>query len=192
MLSIAAMDREARTDDRELVRRLRAQDPEALRLVVERYQKRVFALIYGIVRDKHEVEDVAQEVFLKVYTRIGAFDERSKFYTWLYRVAANAAKDHVKKRSRRPAVALDEEVGIPDLEPGPGARAATTEVRLRVREAIAALPPRYREVLALRELEGFSYNDIASVLKISIGTVESRLHRARARLKRRLEDHVQR
>jgi RNA polymerase sigma-70 factor (ECF subfamily) len=83
-------------------------------------------------------------------------------------------------------------VGIPDLEPGPGARAATTEVRLRVREAVGALPPRYREVLALRELEGFSYNDIASVLKISIGTVESRLHRARARLKRRLEDHVQR
>jgi len=192
MLSIAAMDREARTDDRELVRRMRAQDPEALRLVVERYQKRVFALVYGIVRDKHEVEDVAQEVFLKVYTRIGAFDERSKFYTWLYRVAANAAKDHVKKRSRRPAIALDEEVGIPDLEPGPGERAATSEVRLRVREAIEALPPRYREVLALRELEGFSYNDIASVLKISIGTVESRLHRARARLKRRLEDHVQR
>ncbi|MHC4931042.1 MAG: RNA polymerase sigma factor [Planctomycetota bacterium] len=186
------MDREARTDDRELVRRMRAQDPEALRLVVERYQKRVFSLIYGIVRDRHEVEDVAQEVFLKVFTRIGAFDERSKFYTWLYRVAANAAKDHVKKRSRRPAVALDEEVGTPDLEPGPGERAASAEVRLRVREAIASLPPRYREVLALRELEGLSYNEIASVLKISIGTVESRLHRARARLKRRLENHVQR
>ncbi|MHC5051325.1 MAG: RNA polymerase sigma factor, partial [Planctomycetota bacterium] len=98
------MGRPTQMDDRELVQRIRDGDAEALRAIVERYQDRIFSLIYGIVRDRHEVEDVAQEVFLKVYTRIQAFDERSKFYTWLYRVAANAAKDHVKKRSRRPAV----------------------------------------------------------------------------------------
>ena len=186
---LLAMGRPTRTDDRDLVRRIRDGDAEALRAIVERYQDRIFSLIYGIVRDRHEVEDVAQEVFLKVYTRIQAFDERSKFYTWLYRVAANAAKDHVKKRSRRPAVALKEDDVIPSTGDNPVGHAAAAETRRLVREAIAALPLRYREVLTLRELDGLSYNEIAGVLKISIGTVESRLHRARAKLKRRMERH---
>jgi RNA polymerase sigma-70 factor (ECF subfamily) len=189
---LLAMGRPTRTDDRDLIRRIRDGDAEALRAIVERYQDRIFSLVYGIVRDRHEVEDVAQEVFLKVFTRIQAFDERSKFYTWLYRVAANAAKDHVKKRSRRPAVALEEDDVIPSTGDGPVSHAAAAETRRLVREAIAALPLRYREVLTLRELDGLSYNEIAGVLKISIGTVESRLHRARAKLQRRLEGHVRR
>jgi RNA polymerase sigma-70 factor (ECF subfamily) len=181
-----------RADDLELVRRMREGDADALRAVVERYQERVFALVHGIVRDAHEVEDVAQEVFLKVYTRIAAFDERSQFYTWLYRVAVNAAKDHVKKRVRRPAVPLDEADALPGGAENPSAGAARSETRRLVREAIDALPLKYREVLALRELEGLSYEEIAAVLDISIGTVESRLHRARSRLKRRLMGHVRR
>jgi len=168
---------------------MRDGDPEALRAIVERYQERIFALIYGIVRDRHEVEDVAQEVFLKAFMRIDAFDGRSRFYTWLYRVAANTAKDHVKKRSRRPSVPLDDDARIEANGVGPSAGAERAELRRRVRRSIAALPPRYREVLALRELEGMSYNEIAVVLRVSIGTVESRLHRARTRLKRDLENH---
>jgi RNA polymerase sigma-70 factor (ECF subfamily) len=181
------MSPKARTDDRTLVQRVRAGDGEALRLLVERYQERVFALVFGIVRDAHEVEDVAQEVFLKVYTRIDAFDERSQFYTWLYRVAVNAAKDHVKKRVRRPAVPLDEADALPGPGEPPEAGAARSETVRSVRAAIGGLPVRYREVLTLRELEGLSYDEIAEVLGISIGTVESRLHRARARLKRKLQ-----
>jgi len=173
----------AQPGDSELVERMRAGDPDALRHVVERYQDRIFGLLYGIVRDRHEVEDVAQEVFLKVFTRIDAFDGRSRFYTWLYRVAANTAKDHVKKRSRRPAVALDEDAGLEAAGRGPAESAERAESRRRVRAAIRKLPVRYREVLALRELDGMSYNEIAEVLKVSIGTVESRLHRARSRLK---------
>jgi RNA polymerase sigma-70 factor (ECF subfamily) len=169
---------------------MREGDGAALRVVVERYQERVFALVYGIVRDRHEVEDVAQEVFFKVFSRIDAFDGRSRFYTWLYRVAVNAAKDHVKKRSRRPAVALDEEAPVADGGAGPAAHAGSEETRRLVREAIAALPLRYREVLALREIEGMSYGEIADVLRLSMGTVESRIHRARERLKRRLQSHV--
>jgi RNA polymerase sigma-70 factor (ECF subfamily) len=184
------MKREDQSEETSLVARLRAGDAEALRLVVERYQQRVFALIYGVVRDAHEVEDIAQEVFLKVYTRIHAFDQRSQLYTWIYRVAVNAAKDHVKKRSRRPAVPLDEDVAIHDTDLGPGAGAAAAETRRMVQEAIAALPAHYRTVLALREIEGMSYSEIAGVLGLSPGTVESRLHRARARLKRRLESHA--
>lgn len=186
------MSPKARIDDKDLVLRIREGDAEALRVLVERYQERIFALIYGIVRDAHEVEDVAQEVFLKVYTRIEAFDGRSQFYTWIYRVAVNAAKDHVKKRVRRPAVALDEADALPGAAEGPDTEAARTETARLVRAAIDALPVRYREVLALRELEGLSYDEIAAVLGISIGTVESRLHRARARLKRKLERHVRR
>ena len=179
------------TKDADLVARMRDGDAEALARVVERYQQRIFTLIFGIVRDRHEVEDVAQEVFLQVFLRIDAFDGRSKFYTWLYRVAANAAKDHVKKRARRPSVPLDEDAGIADRRTdGPDAHAVTRENRRIVREAIASLPPRYREVLALRELDEMSYSEIAQVLRLSIGTVESRLHRARARLKRRLQSHV--
>ena len=189
---LLTMDRTRRVEDKDLVRRIRAGDGDALRLVVERYQERVFALVYGIVRDAHEVEDVAQEVFLKVFTRIAAFDGRSQFYTWLYRVAVNAAKDHVKKRARRPAVALDEADALPSSAEGPAAGAARGEDARLVRAAIDALPLRYREVLALRELEGLSYDEIATVLGISIGTVESRLHRARARLKRRLERDTRR
>ena len=170
---------------------MREGDADALQILMEKYQQRVFALVFGIVRDRHEVEDVAQEVFLKVFLRISAFDGRSKFYTWLYRVAANTAKDHVKKRRRRPALPLEEDAGIPDESGGPTQAAVVSERRVMVREAIAALPTRYREVLALRELEGMTYNEIAQVLRLSIGTVESRLHRARARLKRRLETHAQ-
>ena len=174
---------QAEPRDPELVARMRRGDADALRLVVERYQDRIFALLWGIVRDRHEVEDVAQEVFLKVFTKIEAFDGRSRFYTWLYRVAANTAKDHVKKRSRRPAVALDEDARIESPDFGPREEAQRDEARRRVREAIDRLPPRYREVLALRELDGLSYNEIADVLRVSIGTVESRLHRARGRLR---------
>ena len=179
-------------DDQELVRRIRERDGEALRLLVERYQDRIFALIYGIVRDRHETEDVAQSVFMKVFDRINSFDGRSKFYTWLYRVAANAAKDHVKMRSRRPSVPLEEDAGIAATGDSPWAHVSAAETRQMVRDAINELPPRYREVLALRELEGMSYNELAQVLKLSIGTVESRLHRARAKLKRRLLRHVRR
>ncbi|NJN14536.1 MAG: sigma-70 family RNA polymerase sigma factor [Planctomycetes bacterium] len=160
-------------------------------MIVERYQQRIFQLLYGIVRDRHEIEDVAQEVFLKVYERIGSFDGRSQFYTWLYRVAANAAKDHIKKRARRPAVALEQEALVAADERGPEESAAAEETRLFVRRAIDALPPRYREILTLRELEGMSYVRIAEVLSISIGTVESRIFRARERLKRRLKHHVE-
>ena len=178
-------------DDGALVARMRECDAEALREIVRLYQERIFALIYGIVRDEHEVQDVAQEVFLKVFSRIDAFDGRSRFYTWLYRVAANAAKDHLKKRKRRPAIALEDQTVLPDREAGPQERAATEETRKMVRDAIDSLPDKYRVVLTLRELEGLAYNEIAAVLKVSLGTVESRLHRARERLKRRLATHAQ-
>ncbi len=187
---LQAMPRTSQANDADLVQRLRQGDESAMREVVERYQQRLFALIYGIVRDRHEVEDVAQEVFLKVFTRIDRFNGQSRFYTWLYRVAANAAKDHVKKRSRRPSVALEDDAVLPEHGDGPRQQASRRELREAVRRAISDLSPRYREILTLRELQGLTYNEVATVLRISIGTVESRLHRARAKLKTRLERHA--
>ncbi len=175
----------------DLIARVRKGDTEAFRQIVEKYERRVFALLYGVLRDAHEVEDVAQEVFMKVFTRISAFDGKSKFYTGLYRVAVNAAKDHRKKLRRRPAVALEESEPPPDGLSGPREAAQTAETRRLVRAAIAELPEHYRSVLALRELQGLQYQEIADVLRVSLGTVESRLHRARALLKRRLQSHVQ-
>ncbi|MCZ6787086.1 MAG: sigma-70 family RNA polymerase sigma factor [Planctomycetota bacterium] len=191
MRNLNVMVRQRVDDDLALVARIRKGDAEALRDVVQLYQDRIFALIFGIVRDEHEVQDVAQEVFMKVFQRIDAFDGRSKFYTWLYRVTVNAAKDHLKKRRRRPAVPLDDDNALRDRGEGPSARAAGEETRRLVREAIGSLPEKYRVVLTLRELESLSYNEIAAVLKVSLGTVESRLHRARERLKRRLQSHAQ-
>jgi RNA polymerase sigma-70 factor (ECF subfamily) len=167
------------------VQRLKARDPEALREVVEAFSERLTAVVSGMLKDRDAVEDVVQETFAKAWFRIDAFQGDSGLYTWLYRVAVNGCKDHVKRRSRRPATSIE------DLGPEPGLTTpsvppleglARRELRLAVREAMAALPQRFRAVLALREIEGLPYQEIASVLGLSLGTVESRLFRARQRL----------
>ena len=168
------------------VERLREGDAEALREVVHAFGERLTAVVSGILRDRDAVEDVVQETFTKAFYRIGSFKGGSSLYTWLYRVAVNAAKDHIKSRRRRPASSFDElpgratlPAGAPPMMEGLERR----ELRLAVREAIARLPRRFRNVLALREIEGMAYNEIAEVLGLSLGTVESRLFRARRRLK---------
>lgn len=168
------------------VARLRQGDAEALRDVIAAFGERITAVVSGILRDRDAVEDVVQESFTKAFYRIASFKGGSSLYTWLYRVAVNGAKDYIKSRRRRPAASFD------DL-PGRGALPASEaplmeglerrELRLRVRRAIAALPTRFRTVLALREIEGMTYNEIADVLGLSLGTVESRLFRARRRLR---------
>jgi RNA polymerase sigma-70 factor (ECF subfamily) len=173
------------------VARLRERDEGALREVVEAFGERITRVVAGLLRDRDAVDDVVQETFVKAYYRIGSFHGDAGLYTWLYRIAVNSAKDHAKRRGRRPAVALDDlpsgaaalpSQGTPALE-GLEAR----ERRLAVREAVEALPPRFRAVLVLREVEGLRYEEIAEILDISLGTVESRLFRARRRLKARLE-----
>ncbi len=167
------------------VARLRARDPEALREVVLAFSERLTAVVSGLLKDRDAVEDVVQETFTKAWYRIDTFHGDSGLYTWLYRVAVNACKDHVKRRSRRPAGSLDElgpEPGLAAPAPPPVEGLARRELRLAVREAMARLPQRFRAVLALREIEGLPYQEIADVLGLSLGTVESRLFRARQRL----------
>jgi RNA polymerase sigma-70 factor, ECF subfamily len=180
----------SRTPDRALqdvwVARLREGDSEALRDVVHAFGERLTAVVAGILRDRHAVDDVVQETFTKAFYRIASFKGGASLYTWLYRVAVNAAKDHIKSRKRRPASSFDEMPGRTSLsaaEPPLVEGLERRELRLRVRAAIEKLPTRFRAVLALREIEGMAYNDIAEVLGLSLGTVESRLFRARKRLR---------
>lgn len=187
--------RTARQPDRALqdlwVRRLRQHDPEALAEVVQAFTERLTAVVAGICRDRDAVEDVVQETFTKAYYRIESFKGGSGLYTWLYRIAVNGAKDYLKSRRRRPSVSFDElpartTLPAPDTPHIEGLE--RRELRLHVHAAIEKLPLRFRTVLALREIEGMAYNEIAEVLGLSLGTVESRLFRARKRLRALLAD----
>ncbi|MFM8979548.1 MAG: RNA polymerase sigma factor [Planctomycetia bacterium] len=182
------------------VARLKARDPRALAEVVEAFGERITAVVAGMLRDRDAVDDVVQATFTKAWFRIAAFAGESSLYTWLYRVAVNACKDHAKGRARRPAVLLgdlaarsgdaqDDAGGValeaPSQPPLEGLE--RRELRAAVQRAIARLPERFRSVLALREIEGLPYQEIATVLGLSLGTVESRLFRARQRLSALLE-----
>lgn len=170
------------------VARLREGDEGALREVVEAFRERITAVVAGVLRDRDAVDDVVQETFVKAYTRIAAFKGEASLFTWLYRIAVNAAKDHAKARRRRPATSIEdlptgaggltEVVAAPPVE-----RLEVREQRLLVRRAVDRLPTVFRTVLVLRELEGLRYEEIARILGISLGTVESRLFRARRRLR---------
>jgi RNA polymerase sigma-70 factor (ECF subfamily) len=175
----------ARTLQDAWVARLRARDADALREVVDAFGERLTAVVSGILHDQDAVEEVVQDTFSKAWFRIEAFHGGSSLYTWLYRVAVNGAKDHIKARRRRPSSSLDLLEGsleLPSAAPPPVEDLARRELRLAVRDAIADLPVRFRTVLAMREIEGMAYSEIATVLGLSLGTVESRIFRARRRL----------
>ncbi len=175
--------------------RLREGDHDTLREVMQAYGERITAVVAGILRDRDAVDDVVQEAFTKVFYRIHSFKGTSSLYTWIYRIAVNATKDYIKSRKRRPASSLDDlpaplalpQQGRPMLE-----GIEQRELRLRVRGAIDRLPTKFRSVLALREIEGMAYHEIAEVMSLSLGTVESRLFRARKRLRSLLAREEQR
>ena len=180
------------------VTRLKAGDEGALREVIEAFSERLTSVVSGLMSDRDAVDDVVAETFTKAFFRIKNFNGEAGLYTWLYRVAINASKDHGKRKRRRPALALDDipagAASIPSRESGSDGpscihgmeRIENRELRTAVRAAIQALPPKFRSVLVLRELEGLRYDEIAAILDISQGTVESRLFRARRRLQLKL------
>ena len=177
-------------DDAELVASARAGDQVAFAVLIGRYEARIVRLVRGMVPES-DTEDVTQETFLKAYRKLGAFDGRSSFYTWIYRIAANTAMDWRKKERHRRHAPLPEgpegEEAVESTEAGPDRASVRRELGERIDAAIEALPEKYHEILVLREIEGLSYEEIAERLEISKGTVESRLFRARERLRERLE-----
>ncbi len=176
-----------RDDEKALVARVRAGDENACREVVVAYRDRLLTVIARGGGAGADAEDLAQEAFLKAFVAIHRFDGRSALFTWLYRIAINTARDWHDHRRRRPAVALDGVDG-PLVEPvaagpGPEQSAIAGEERAAVRRALARLPEPFRSTLVLREMEGLSYEAIAEALDVSIGTVESRIFRARCKLR---------
>jgi RNA polymerase sigma-70 factor (ECF subfamily) len=184
------VDRES-LPDADLVRASLGGDEEAFRDLVERYKGRAFGVAVGILGDPDEALDVVQEGFVKAYYGLKDFRFGSSFYTWFYRMLVNLAIDRKRRDARKGTVSLDEGVRVEE-EPGfellsvartPEQLAQDRQLGDALTRAIGALPEHHRSVILLREVEGLSYEEIAETMKCSVGTVMSRLHYARAKLR---------
>ncbi len=183
--------------DLSLVRRVQAGDRGAFDLLVLKYQHKVVKLVMRYLKDPTEAEDVAQEAFIKAYRALPQFRGDSAFYTWLYRIAINTAKNTLVSRERSPIsyeINLNSEDDAPDVvsrlrDPDtPEGLALTEEIRSTVTAAIDALPEDLRTAIVLRELDGMSYEEIAAAMDCPVGTVRSRIFRAREAIDRRLRE----
>jgi RNA polymerase sigma-70 factor, ECF subfamily len=188
---VLALHRQSETPDPELIAAAVDGSEAAFTTLVERYQDRIFRLLGRYCRDQIECEDLAQEVFVKVFRKLHTFQGESAFYTWLYRIAVNAATDHLSRASYRRLRLVDDDAALDhggDAEAqDPAAPLLAAERIAATRAAVDMLPEKFRTILILREFEELSYTEIAAVLQIQLGTVESRLFRARARFKQALE-----
>src|SRR5258706_1091586 len=183
------------TDDRELVRLAQTGDKEAFEELVRRHQNRVFAVAGGVLRKREDVEDIAQQVSLKAYFAIKRFDQRAAFSSWLYKITMNECWDLLRKKKVRPLVfeaELNEEQSQvyqasseqSDGRPDAGERLA---VRQQVEELMSCLDERDRSMLVLKEVQGFSVEEIAELMEINANTVKVRLFRARQRITERTD-----
>ncbi|MEM7252430.1 MAG: RNA polymerase sigma factor RpoE [Pseudomonadota bacterium] len=180
--------------DQALVERVQSGDKAAFDILVLKYQHRLQKLIARYVRDQSEVADIAQEAFLKAFRALPRFRGDSAFYTWLYRIAINTAKNHLVSQARRPpaddidSVEAEQYETVSELKEyaTPDRMVQRDEVQTALVEAIDALPEDLRMAITLRELEGFSYEDIAEAMDCPIGTVRSRIFRAREAINARL------
>jgi len=180
-------------DDSALVERVQKGDLAAFEPLVEKYRQRVWRLAYNVLRDREEAMDAVQEAFIRAYQALPNFRAQSAFYTWLFRIAMNVSADRARARAARgrafgtervpeedwDRVMIDQPVG----DPAPDAAAASAEQRARIKAALGVLSEQHRAIIALSDIEGLSYREIADVLDVPIGTVMSRLHNARKRLR---------
>lgn len=192
-----------RQEEAALIERIRRGDRQAFRVLVDRYQRRVYTLALGFVRDPDEARDVSQEAFLKVYRHLDTFHGQSNFYTWLYRITVNLCIDLRRKAGRGNQSEFDEriahdEAGSPadQISPGrlrfdPAKALHNRELRERLNAALEQLSETHRSVLLLREVEGLSYKEIAEVLECPEGTVMSRLFHARRQMQQLLLDFAE-
>ena len=201
---LAASNREQRRaeaeEDRELIKAAQGGDPDAFRKLVEKHQRRVFAIALGIVRDENDAREISQEAFIRVYKGLDRFQGGSSFFTWLYRIVTNLSIDLIRRPGRRDAELVEErklyEITdgaiapfISHLEGADPLRVVRRrEIAERLKEALDALPPYHLGVILMREVEGMSYEEMAQSMGVSKGTIMSRLFHARQKLQRALKD----
>ncbi len=186
--------------DQQLVELVQQGNKAAFDLLVRKYQSKVLSLVSRFVKNQGDVPDVAQEAFIKAYRALPNFRGDSAFYTWLYRIAVNTAKNHLAAQKRRPSSSdldIEESEFFDDADQlresaSPERLLLTSELRDVVITTLEALPEDLRTAISLRELDGLSYEDIANVMECPVGTVRSRIFRAREALDKQIEPLMQR
>lgn len=176
--------------ERELIEKCKNGDMESFNQLIELYQRRVFAVSFNMMGNEQDAYDASQEVFLKIYRSIGSFHGESAFFTWVYRMTKNVCLDMLRKRKASVSLSPDEDGAVVQLEAqegNPGEHAEKNQMRQAVRKAIGELPDDLKTALVLRDIEGLRYDEIAQATGANLGTVKSRIARARAQLKKILQ-----
>ncbi|MCS7250551.1 MAG: sigma-70 family RNA polymerase sigma factor [candidate division WOR-3 bacterium] len=180
----------------ELIKRAKNGNDEAFEMLISRYEKKIYNLAYRLLNNEEDAAEVLQETLIRAYRFLKKFQERSSFYTWLYRIAVNVALRKLKKRAKEEKVlSLDQNVTgyedipqeIPDETQNPEVIYERKKIQEAVRKALAEIPENYRSVIFLRDVEGLSNKEVAEILKLSVAAVKSRLHRGRLFLKEKLK-----
>ncbi len=200
-LQFEALLTAAHDEDRALLEGLRVGDERAYETLIERYEHPVYNLVSRLADDPADAADVVQEVFIKVFRNVGAFRGDSSLKTWIYRIAVNQARNHRRwfGRHKKQEVCLEAEASdtqgvqdwVPDPGPSPFEQVLDHETRVLVEEALQEVPASFRAALVLREIEGLSYEQIAEVLEITLGTVKSRILRGRDALRKNLAQRME-
>jgi len=190
------------SEDQDFIRRLKARDESALEELMAQYETKVFGLALRMTDSRQDAEEILQDVFLTVFQKIDGFRGDSKLSSWIYRIAANTALMKLRKRSKFQEIPLAEELGPKMTEEGmiaepvidwsklPDEELMRKELLHRIDEALTALPPDYRSVFVLRDIEELSAEETSQILEISIAALKSRLHRARLFLRKELADSM--
>jgi RNA polymerase sigma-70 factor (ECF subfamily) len=181
--------------DEDLVVKSKKGDIKAFEDLVCRYERKIYTIAYRMMGNYDDANDLAQEAFLRAFQAIGGFRQESSFFTWLSRIVTNVCRDELRKRYRKPVESLDKEICLGDLEikkqipslaPGPDEIYEKMELQRELQEIIVTLSPEFRCALVLRDIQGFTYEEIAEELECSLGTVKSRIYRARNYVKEKL------
>ena len=189
-----------RAIDQKLVEKAQRGDKKAFGMLVEKYQRRLNRLLSRMVRDQSEIEDIVQDSFIKAYRAINNFRGDSAFYTWLYRIGINTAKNHLVKLGKRPKAMNEVDIeeienfeDAPDLRnhETPESTMMSSEIVASVNQTIAGLPNELREAISLREMDGLSYEEISDLMNCPIGTVRSRIFRAREVIAEKLKPLIE-
>ena len=177
--------------EEELILQSKQRDQDAFRELFDQYHKKVYRIAYGVVRQREDALDIVQEVFIKLYQSIQAFEGKSKFYTYLYRMTMNTAIDHARKIARSRSSSVDD-TEVSEFAEGPEKRPDAVflykELETRLKAALEKLPPDQRMALVFREIQGLSYQEMAETMGCSIGTVMSRLHYGRKKIRELMKD----